>query len=389
VIPAVRCPTRRSPPHGSIPSVTTCPGSQGEWRTGRWTFHGRGLLAPVFTAHQRDRYQTTPPGWTCSPLQLDGAKHSRRLLPRLGASVRFRPWPRLALGLAGEPARARNPYAGTGRNGCHRRRQPVSAGGQSCAQAGAATGLGNGARPRFSAPACRASASSNLTAQTGRLFAQNTGALVRQRGQHRARSCSMPRPHSILMRKHRSSARAGWCRPACPSTACSDHAGACWAVMYTPNRATPTPTWRGNLLPGFARHVFLGQTTWRHEGRGFSLLRLTWRGARYSDAANTILRRAPGWSLALAYGTESAERRWSFHRHACRPACAAVRSPPCGRSCDTDSECLTHLRADRHALREAASDATQMHIGIPITKTYSPSFWQISINRAVARSFRS
>lgn len=57
--------------------------------------------------------------------------------------------------------------------------------------------------------------------------------------------------------------------------------------------------------------MFLGQTTWRHEGRRFSLLRLTWRGARFSDAANTV-RREPGWSLALAYGTESPDRRWSF-----------------------------------------------------------------------------
>ena len=67
----------------------------------------------------------------------------------------------------------------------------------------------------------------------------------------------------------------------------------------------------GRPLPGFARHVLLGQTTWRHAGRSFSLLRLTWRGERFSDEANA-LRRAPGWSLALAHGWESPDRRWSF-----------------------------------------------------------------------------
>lgn len=60
----------------------------------------------------------------------------------------------------------------------------------------------------------------------------------------------------------------------------------------------------GNLLPGFSRHEVLSQTTWRHSARGFSLARLTWRGARFSDEANTQ-ERAPGWQLALASSWET------------------------------------------------------------------------------------
>ena len=87
-----------------------------------------------------------------------------------------------------------------------------------------------------------------------------------------------------------------------------------WSVLgsyiHTTSRNTGAGL-EGRWLPGFARHVVLGQTTWRHEARSFSLLRLTWRGMRYSDEANTV-QRAPGWSLALAHGWESQDRRWSF-----------------------------------------------------------------------------
>ncbi|MBK9440258.1 MAG: hypothetical protein IPN53_02695 [Comamonadaceae bacterium] len=85
-----------------------------------------------------------------------------------------------------------------------------------------------------------------------------------------------------------------------------------WSVLgsytYT-HSVNTTQDYAGQLLPGFAPHVWLGQTTWRHSARGFSLARLTWRSTRFSDEAN-FAERAPGWQLALATSWESADRRW-------------------------------------------------------------------------------
>ena len=87
-----------------------------------------------------------------------------------------------------------------------------------------------------------------------------------------------------------------------------------WSVLgsylYTDSRNT-SAGFEGNLLPGFARNVVLGQTTWRYAARSFTLLRATWRGERYRDEGNSVERPA-GWSLALGHGWESSDRRWSF-----------------------------------------------------------------------------
>lgn len=86
-----------------------------------------------------------------------------------------------------------------------------------------------------------------------------------------------------------------------------------WSVMGTYLRTESNNLGAGLQdlkLPGFARHVMLGQTTYQHGPRTFSLARVTWRGWRYTDEANTSARR-PRASLTLAHARESADRRWS------------------------------------------------------------------------------
>jgi hypothetical protein len=55
----------------------------------------------------------------------------------------------------------------------------------------------------------------------------------------------------------------------------------------------------------------LAQTTYALGPRHFALLRATWRGTRWADAGNTVPKPA-GWGAAVAWGWESADRRWSM-----------------------------------------------------------------------------
>lgn len=279
----------------------------GEWRTGRWRFMAEAYW-PVFTAHQSDRF-TDATGLDLFAPSLDGAKHSRRLLPRLGASVDFGPGRALHWAWQ-ESLRAPGTHTlapvATGAiavdnqyllAGSHARKQAL----QLDWEMDPAT---------FFGASLSGQRIENLTAQTGRLFAQNTGALF----DNVASIAPVVLNAQTTLNTYEETPIFSQGRLVQASVSVNRLLGPRWSVLgsyvHTESRNTDTNL-AGNLLPGFARHVFLGQTTWRHEGRGFSLLRLTWRGARFSDAANTILRE-PGWSLALAYGTESAERRWSF-----------------------------------------------------------------------------
>jgi hypothetical protein len=71
------------------------------------------------------------------------------------------------------------------------------------------------------------------------------------------------------------------------------------------------PGAQGLQLPDFARHTVLAQTTYTLGPRHFALLRATWRATRWTDADNTVPRPS-GWGAAVAWGWESADRRWSL-----------------------------------------------------------------------------
>lgn len=87
-----------------------------------------------------------------------------------------------------------------------------------------------------------------------------------------------------------------------------------WSLLgsYIHTQARNTAPGREGLqLPDFARHTVLAQTTYALGPRHFALLRATWRDTRWADADNTLQRPA-GWGAAVAWGWESADRRWSL-----------------------------------------------------------------------------
>jgi hypothetical protein len=151
---------------------------------------------------------------------------------------------------------------------------------------------------------------SNLVATNGRLFAQDMGALF----DNVTTIAPVVLNAQTTLNTYEITPVFGQGDLAQASVSANHLLGQRWSVLgsyvYTDSRNTGAG-YVGNLLPGFARDVALGQTTWRHEARSFTLLRATWRGLRYRDEANTV-ERPSGWSLALAHSWESSDRRWSF-----------------------------------------------------------------------------
>ncbi|EJE51464.1 Flp pilus assembly protein TadD [Acidovorax sp. CF316] len=283
------------------------PWMAGEWRSGPWSVMAEAYWPRLSTA-QSDRFTDTAGQDLLDP-QFDGAARRRKLLPRVGASVRLGPG--RALHWAWQES-MRAPGTHT--------LAPVSTGAiavdnqyllpgslarkhalQLDWELGPSTFLGaslSGQRIH------------NLVARDGRLFAMNTAALfdnintVAPVVLSAQTSLNTYEETPVFGQGH-----------LVQSTVSVNHLlGPRWSVLgsyiHTDSRNTGEG-FSGNLLPGFARHVALGQTTWRHEGRGFSLLRLTWRGMRYRDEAN-FLQRPPGWSMALAHGWESQDRRFTL-----------------------------------------------------------------------------
>ena len=278
-----------------------------EWRRGAWSLMAEAYWAR-FTTAQSDRF-TDPAGQDLLDPTLDGAAHRRRLQPRLGASVRLGPG-RAVHWAYQESLRAPGTHT----------LAPVATG---------AIPLDNqymlaGSRARKHAvqldwelgPATFVGASladqqiDNLVARDGRLFAQNTGALFDNVAAiapvvlNAQTTLNTYEETPIFSRGDLTQAMVSVNRLF----------GARWSALghYIHSESHNTnPRFADNLLPGFARHVFLGQTTWRHAARRVSLLRMTHRGLRYRDEANTA-ERLPGWSLALAHRWESPGRRWSF-----------------------------------------------------------------------------
>ena len=277
-----------------------------EWRGGAWSLMAEAYF-PRFTAAQSDRFTDTAGQDLLDP-QLDGAAHRRRLQPRVGASVRLGPGRALHWAYQ-ESLRAPGTHT----------LAPVATGAIAVDNqyllAGSRANKHAGQLDWELGPATFVGASlssqriSNLVARDGRLFAQNTATLFDNVATiapvvlNAQTTLNTYEDTPVFGRGHLTQASVSVNRLLWPR----------WSVLGNYTHSDSRNTGDGftdNLLPGFARHVVLGQTTWRHEARSFSLLRLTRRGLRYRDEANSVLR-LPGWSLALAHGWESQDRRWS------------------------------------------------------------------------------
>ncbi|MBI2749623.1 MAG: FecR domain-containing protein [Burkholderiales bacterium] len=301
----------------SDPGITTprtnterydMPWVAGEWRGGDWSWMAEAYW-PRFNAQQTDRYTDSATGQDLLTPIEDGAAHDRKLLPRVGGSLRF------GLGRAlhwayQESLRAPGTHTlapvATGAiavdnqyllAGSYARKHAL----QLDWEAGPATFVG----ASVSAQSIR-----NLVAANGRLFAQNTSALFD--------SVTTIAPVVLnaqtTLNTYDVTPIFGQGDLAQASVSANHLLGPRWSVLgsyvYTDSRNTGAG-YVGNRLPGFARDVALAQTTWRHAARSFTLLRATWRGERFTNEANTVPNPS-GWSLALAHGWESSNRRWSF-----------------------------------------------------------------------------
>jgi hypothetical protein len=70
--------------------------------------------------------------------------------------------------------------------------------------------------------------------------------------------------------------------------------------------------YEGLRLPGVPRHTAVLGSTWRHTGRGYTVLGMVYRGGRFADEANTQAQ-APGWTVSLAHALESPSREWALY----------------------------------------------------------------------------
>lgn len=280
----------------------------GEWRSGAWTWMAE-VYWPRFTTHQSDRFADSATGQDLLDPTEDGAAHARRLLPRLGASLRFGPGRALHWAYQ-ESLRAPGTHTlapvATGAIAVDNQYQLAGSYARKHAlqldwELGATTFVG--------ASLSRQSIS-NLVAGNGRLFAQNTGALF----DNVTTIAPIVLNAQTTLNTYDTTPIFGQGDFGQASVSVNHLLGPRWSVLgsylYTDSHNT-SAEFSGKLLPGFARDVALAQTTWRHAARSFTLLRATWRGERYSDQANTDERLA-GWSLAVGHGWESSDRRWSF-----------------------------------------------------------------------------
>ncbi|QTN28166.1 FecR domain-containing protein [Rhodoferax sp. AJA081-3] len=280
----------------------------GEWRSGALSWMVETYW-PRFNAQKGDRYTDSITGQDLLIPNEEGAEHSRKLLPRLGASLSFGPGRALHWAYQ-ESLRAPGTHTlapvATGAiavdnqyqlSGSYARKHAI----QLDWELGATTFMG---------ASLSGQRISNLVASNGRLFAQDTGALF----DNVATIAPVVLNAQTTLNTYELTPIFGQGDLAQATVSVNHLLGSHWSVLgsyvYTDSRNTGAG-YVGNLLPGFARDVALAQTTWRHAARSFTLLRATWRGERYTDEANTV-QSPPGWSLALAHGWESSDRRWSF-----------------------------------------------------------------------------
>jgi tetratricopeptide (TPR) repeat protein len=301
----------------SDPSVTSpftnterydMPWVAGEWRSGAWSWMAEAYW-PRFNAQKGDRYTDTATGQDLFTPNEEGAEHSRKLLPRVGASLSLGPGRALHWAYQ-ESLRAPGTHTlapvATGAIAVDNQYQMAGSYARKHAlqldwEVGPTTFVG-------------ASLSglniSNLVATNGRLFAQDMGALF----DNVTTIAPVVLNAQTTLNTYDASPIFGQGDVAQASISANHLLGSRWSVLGSYLRTDSRNTgagYVGNLLPGFARDVALVQTTWRHEARSFSLLRMTWRDRLFSDEANWVERPA-GWSLALAHSWESSDRRWSF-----------------------------------------------------------------------------
>lgn len=280
----------------------------GEWRQGPWTAHAEAYW-PSYRASQLKRFVDPSTGLEFAPTEFESSTTRRRVLPRVGLSYRFGP------GRALHVAHLENIRA----PGTHTL-SPVSVGPIALDNQYTL----NGSYSRKSAVQMDWELSSSnflsatLHAQTivnpqmasGRLFAQNSAPLFDNVGSiapvrlNAQTTINTYEQTPLFGRGQFWQAVVGY----------NHILGPRWSFMTTyflteSNNLAPGATHR--QLPGFARHVLLGQTTYQHGPRSFTMARLTWRGHRYTDEANTVERR-PRASLTLAHARESADRRWTL-----------------------------------------------------------------------------
>jgi hypothetical protein len=301
-----------SDPYVTAPFTNTerydMPWVAGEWRSGAWSWMAEAYW-PRFNAQKGDRYADSLTGQDLDPPNEEGAEHSRKLLPRVGASLRFGPGRALHWAYQ-ESLRAPGTHTlapvATGAIAVDNQFQMAGSYARKHAlqldwEVGPATFVG---------ASLSGQSISNLVATNGRLFAQDMGALF----DNVTTIAPVVLNAQTTLNTYEITPVFGQGDLAQASVSANHLLGQRWSVLgsyvYTDSRNTGAG-YVGNLLPGFARDVALGQTTWRHEARSFTLLRATWRGLRYRDEANTV-ERPSGWSLALAHSWESSDRRWSF-----------------------------------------------------------------------------
>jgi tetratricopeptide (TPR) repeat protein len=301
----------------SDPSVTSpftnterydMPWVAGEWRSGAWSWMAEAYW-PRFNAQQGDRYTDTATDQDLFPPNEESAATNRKLLPRLGASVRFGPGRALHWAYQ-ESLRAPGTHTlapvATGAIAVDNQYQLA---GSSARKHALQLDWELGPTSFFGASLSGQSIS-NLVAANGVLFARRTSSLF----DNVTNIAPVVLNAQTTLNTYELTPTFGQGDLAQASVSVNHLIGPRWSVLgsyvYTESRNTGVG-YVGNQLPGFAPRVLLGQTTWRHKARSFSLLRMTWRDRLYGDEANSV-ERPSGWSLALAHNWESSDRRWSF-----------------------------------------------------------------------------
>lgn len=301
-----------SDPYITTPRVNTerydMPWVAGEWRSGAWSWMAEAYW-PRFNAHQSDRYTDSATGQDLLTPIEDGSAHDRKLLPRVGASLRFGPGRALHWAYQESlraPGRHTLSPVATGAIAVDNQYQMAGSYARKSAiqldwELGPTTFVG----ATLSGQSIR-----NLVTANGSLAAQNTSDLIETTGA----VAPVGRSAQTTLSTYEITPVFGQGDLTEASVSANRLLGPRWSVLGSYFRTESRNTgagFVGNLLPGFAPHVLLGQTTWRHEARSFSFLRMTWRDRLYRDEANWVERPA-GWNLTLAHDWESSDRRWSF-----------------------------------------------------------------------------
>ena len=280
----------------------------GEWRGGAWSGTA-GAAWPRFSARQDDRFVDSLTGEDLVTPAGEGAVRGRKLLPSLGLAYRFGPGRALHFAyqenLRAPGTHTLSPVATGAIPIDYQYQLPGSLARKRALQ------LDWEFSPRtFGFATLSSQEIANPRMAGGRLFAQNTGALFDNIGTIgpvllSAQTALDPYQEVPVFGRGRLQ-QAGF--------ALNQVLGPRWSALgsytWADSRNLDAP-FAGNELPGFARHTAVLGSTWRHEGRGFSLVRMVYRGARFRDEANLSPREA-GWTLSLAHARESADRRWSL-----------------------------------------------------------------------------